>query len=217
MATSDVRCSACGTPNRVPRYSVARIPRCGKAECRAVLPEPSLFKPLRFMYRHRRWVPFLFPVGLLGIVLIFAVPGSSGLSQSQKVSCTQQMWPAHGVYSVDNFSPRVAPLKVNTSGGSNYLVKLEEAHTGDPVISFFLYGGASFETTVPLGEYIFKYASGLAWCGDRDLFGNGTVTKKSRGTLVFAGDDDGVEGHEIFMTPQPRGNFSTIFIPRAEF
>jgi hypothetical protein len=127
------------------------------------------------------------------------------------------MWPAHGVYSVYNFSPRVAPLKINTSGQSNYLVKLEDAITGQPYISFFLYGGVSFETDVPIGEFIFKYASGSTWCGDRDLFGNGTVTKKSRTTLVFARDDDGVEGHEISLTPQPRGNFSTISISRAEF
>jgi hypothetical protein len=169
------------------------------------------------MYRHRGWGPLLFPVILLGIVLIFAVSGSSGLSQSQKVSCTQQMWPAHGVYSVNNFSPRVAPLKINTSGESNYLVKLEDAVTGQPFISFFLYGGVSFETKVPLGEFIFKYASGLAWCGDRDLFGNHTVSRKSRESLVFAQGDDGIEGHEISLIPQPRGNFSTISIPRAEF
>jgi len=52
MANREVRCQACGTLNRVRRYSVRRIPQCGK--CHTNLPETGPVRTLRKFYTHGR-------------------------------------------------------------------------------------------------------------------------------------------------------------------
>jgi hypothetical protein len=48
----ETRCPACKTVNRVPRYSISEVARCGK--CLGELPPPALIKVGQKLYRHRR-------------------------------------------------------------------------------------------------------------------------------------------------------------------
>jgi hypothetical protein len=60
----EVRCGSCGALNRIGRYSVALLPKCGK--CRATLPESGARRSARFLYRNRGWGP------LAGVMLCLA-------------------------------------------------------------------------------------------------------------------------------------------------
>jgi uncharacterized paraquat-inducible protein A len=51
MTTREIRCEACGTLNRLPDYSVLRIPECGK--CHFKLQEARSTAIPRAIYRFR--------------------------------------------------------------------------------------------------------------------------------------------------------------------
>lgn len=131
-------------------------------------------------------------------------------------TCVAQATPFPGDYQITDSSPRLAPFSVETLAGSDYLVKLQNIQDWAKSLSFFLHGGQSFETTVPLGSYVLKYAAGLTWCGATELFGNGVI-QKGRTLLVFTEDQDGYTGQTVTLFGVPRGNFSTELIPREQF
>jgi ISXO2-like transposase domain len=60
MTRREVRCTSCGVLNGVPRYSIRRIPQCGK--CHTKLPEPNATKFLRNIYAIPRMVWLAIPV-----------------------------------------------------------------------------------------------------------------------------------------------------------
>jgi len=66
------------------------------------------------------------------------------------------------------------------------------------------------ETKVPLGQFILKYATGDAWCGENDLFGNQTQFNKANADLRFARQEfhDGYTmiGHTVELILQINGN-----------
>jgi hypothetical protein len=68
----EIRCCLnCGRSNRVPRYSVRQIPRCGN--CGLPLPELPITRGLRYIHRFRYYAGAA-SVGLLGILALRAVP-----------------------------------------------------------------------------------------------------------------------------------------------
>lgn len=78
--------------------------------------------------------------------------------------CANRPQPYQGLYARHEQHPDVAPLTLRTASGSNYVVKINEAASGRPVLSLFLYGGSSFEIQVPRGAFVLKYATGNMWC-----------------------------------------------------
>jgi hypothetical protein len=64
MAKREVRCEACDTLNRVPGYSIKRIPQCG--QCHAVLPETRSKTWLRGVYVIR------FPIAVTAFAVLLA-------------------------------------------------------------------------------------------------------------------------------------------------
>jgi hypothetical protein len=77
------------------------------------------------------------------------------------------------------------------------------------------------ETKVPLGRFILKYATGDAWCGENDLFGNQTQFNKANADLRFARQEfyDGYTliGHTVELILQINGNLKTSRISRQTF
>jgi hypothetical protein len=221
----EVRCAACNTLNRIQRYSVTRIPWCGKPECKVQLPEPLIIKTLRVLYPWRKWAAAQF---ILAMPLLFFIwlgtagkgtalnPITTASTQTEE-PCLAQPRPRHGDYLATSFEPRVAPFEAKTSRGSDYLIKLEDVRDGFKELSFFVHGGAPFETDVPLGVYILKYATGTTWCGPKELFGKQTIRKKGQTVLSFDRDYDGYSGNVVTLNVQPNGNFRTTYISATEF
>jgi hypothetical protein len=91
--------------------------------------------------------------------------------------CASRPQPNQGIYARYDQSPNVAPLTLRTESGSNYFVKIEDAISGRPIRSFYVYGGSTLQAQVPAGSFVLKYATGGDWCGDRELFGFGPLTE----------------------------------------
>jgi len=92
-------------------------------------------------------------------------------------------------------------------------VKIADAASGRPILSFYVFGGSTFRVEVPAGSFILKYATGDSWCGDRELFGASTeITQTDR---IFQFDDD--HGYKIDLIRRKDGNLPTKQISRESF
>lgn len=112
----------------------------------------------------------------------------------------------------DDFSvdERIAPFNIKTADtGIDYFIKLEDNITNKAVMTFYVIGGENFETTVPLGNYILKYATGEEWYGAEYLFGPDTQYYYSSDIFDFTEDSNGVSGWTITLIKQQGGNLST--------
>jgi hypothetical protein len=58
-----------------------------------------------------------------------------------------------------------------------------------------------------------KYASGLAWCGENELFGPNTVIEEADKTLDFSSNNEWT----VELIAQRGGNLRTKSIPRSAF
>lgn len=212
-----VSCHSCGTKNRVAAYSFKRLPWCGG--CGAALAEPAVTKLVRRLYRLRYLV-----IVIVGLVLLSIWPPTipsfdlSGLAPTLKSpppseACAGRPQPFQGLYARHTNRSGVAPLRIRTASGSSYFVKVADAYTGRPVMSFFLYGGSSFDTQLPRGAFVIKYATGTTWCGDSELFGPSTET--SQADRVFQFDDE--HEYTIELIAQRNGNLPTKRIDRTNF
>jgi hypothetical protein len=171
---------------------------------------------LREFYRWR-W----FPLWLLVVAspLAFLVWFGSGVREppAQTASkCVEQIRPPVGDYFVTDFADRVAPFTVETSVGSDYLVKLERADDRYASLTFYIVGGQRFETEVPLGVYTLKYLAGSSWCGPQLLFGT-QHAEQGRTLFTFTVRGDRYAGHTVTLYRVPHGNFSTQSIPARDF
>jgi hypothetical protein len=231
MTTREVRCEACGTLNRLPGYSVRRIPECGK--CNFKLPEARSTAILRAIYRFRIQIMVVPMLGLLVWAVwdatisggakqtLAEMPRAAAKQPAPTSTCVKYVLPSHGLYEEDDTSERPGLLTIRTAPGPFYLVSLEKVSTGLPALLFFLYGGQPLDASVPLGEFRLKFAAGSNWCGDADLFGDDTVFSEADESLTFERTltDNGysTSHRTVELTPQTGGGLITKKISRTEF
>jgi hypothetical protein len=109
--------------------------------------------------------------------------------------------------------PALTQWTINAGYGADYFVKLVELRSGLPKVAYFVHGGQSLTTDVPIGAFTIKHASGRNWCGEQQYFGPGTVFQKGTSTVFFAEDHT----YTLYLTPQRNGNFPTTIIGREQF
>ncbi|WP_154071928.1 hypothetical protein [Bradyrhizobium erythrophlei] len=104
----------------------------------------------------------------------------------------------------------------------NYVLIAEDADTHLQLVKLFVSGGSEFRTEMPTGRFILKIASGINWCGRREMFGPDTITgclthkSDASGTCsVYPFEPNGT--WEIDLHPQVGGNLVTSNIPRENF
>lgn len=129
---------------------------------------------------------------------------------------TPELPPPNGTILYENGAERVAPLSIETTGTSRYLVKLKDA-SGSDIFSFFVWGGHSVEVDVPLGTYTLVYASGETWYGESGLFGEETYCARVKDLFDFYREGDYVNGWTVELYPQTGGNLRTEEIAISEF
>ena len=158
-----------------------------------------------------------------------------GLSQNSKVTPstnTQTTYskpapkpkPSYPVVTMNNgeeqhytTAERIAPFTIETSYGANYLVKLVSASTDKTVMTIFIKGGRTVSTTVPLGTYTVKYASGKEWYGYNHLFGKETNYSKADTTFTFENTGSQISGYTITLYNVTNGNLSTSRLSPSQF
>jgi hypothetical protein len=212
---SEIKCR-CGAVNRVPRYSIRYVPRCGK--CHVKLPETAFMATLRNIYA--------VPSGLLlsvAVLLIFgwflstqSTPSRSTPSPPQVATCASDGPPTIGgiarVYDTAS-TPALTEITFNAGASANFFVKLYDAYSGYPKIAYFVRGGTVVTTEAPVGSFTVKYASGTNWCNEYDLFGPTTSIQKGTRTVSISEDST----YTLYLTHIRNGNFPTQSISRSDF
>jgi hypothetical protein len=222
-----IQCISCGTQNRIQGFSYSGTPICGK--CRLPLRKTASVRAVRGAIKYGYWMA-------LGAIVIGAIisinfkspPKAESIVkkiESSNIKSTVPIIPRHqpvivdqGVYRLYTDAELVAPLSIVTPRGpENYYIKLVDVSSGSPAISFFIFGGQSFETDVPLGTYRVKYATGVTWFGETHLFGSTTHYSEADKTFEFAVQGNKINGYTIELTQQRNGNLSTKAISSNQF
>lgn len=135
-----------------------------------------------------------------------------------KVPPSPQLLPSNGFIERYHSSESLAPLTIRTRGdGQHYFVKLADWNTGITALTVFIHGGQSVELTMPLGSYKLKYASGITWYGESELFGVDTHFSMADARFDFTVSGDQVSGYTVELFLQQDGNLQTRDIPRSTF
>ena len=113
--------------------------------------------------------------------------------------------------------PGRASLKIQTSAGSNYLVKIaSSSDQRKAIMDIFIRGGNLVEVDAPIGKYIIKYAYGPSdgsWYGYQYLFGPDTEYHEA--DRVFHIQKE--YGYEITLYRVQGGNLRTKEISKDKF
>ena len=125
--------------------------------------------------------------------------------------------PRHGEVMMFTRKPRMAPLEIQTSPGSHYLLKLTDAQSGQKVMTVFVRGGQPLRLHVPLGDYVFKYATGNTWHGYQGLFGPATIYSKARQPFSFRIEGNRISGYTVTLYKVSNGNLKPQPIQPHEF
>jgi hypothetical protein len=220
FAKREVRCinPNCGVLNRVPRYSVRRVPQCGK--CHWKLPEHGAIRIFRSTYSVPRVIWLAIPV--VGLIIW----GVQDATTMRADACVGRPQPRQGIYKWygRSWGNDVAAFTIKTAAGSNYFVKLVDL-SGRPARAYFVRGGSTISYKVPLGTFVLKYASGKSWCSETELFGPDTGTNQADGFLDFdrqvtedaTGITTSTSDIAVELILQSGGNLRTHAIPRSQF
>lgn len=217
VATREVRCTRCGAINRVGTYSLNKLPRCGK--CQTALPEPVARRMQRRLLAHWR---LLAVAALVGgaiwwkppiLMELFSGRPQSSAANATAEYCAHYPQPMTGVLAVNDPIDRVAPLTIKTRTGGGYFVKLEDAVSGEMVMTLFIRGGETLRATVPEGSLVLKYAAGDRWCGESILFGADTATNQADEIFIF----DDSHAYTVDLIKRRGGNLRTKTIDRDRF
>lgn len=125
--------------------------------------------------------------------------------------------PLTGVLARNFVGDGVAPLEIKTHPGRNYYIKVVNWTTKSEVMTAFINGGEPFETTVPVGSYEIKYASGAAWYGRILDFGESASYSRCDDRFDFSRTLSGYNGYTIELILQQNGNLETDPISADDF
>ena len=111
----------------------------------------------------------------------------------------------------------IAPLKIKSTAGSHYLVKMVDVQSGEPVLTVFVRGGDTVDLDVPLGTYEIRYAAGTSWYGEKSLFGPDTSYHKAAKTFTFEVIGNQINGFELTLYKVVHGNLKTVKLNAVDF
>ncbi|MBC7163794.1 MAG: hypothetical protein H5U15_02180 [Roseovarius sp.] len=111
-------------------------------------------------------------VGALFAALLCALPAVAPAAESAPLPKPPVglMWNRSGL-------PAVFPLVVKTAPGQDYVLTLIDIETDEAVLAAYIEGGAFFRVLVPPGTFRLRFATGLIWRGEEELFGPGDSTE----------------------------------------
>ncbi len=125
--------------------------------------------------------------------------------------------PSTGVLKRESLYSNVAPLSILTQSGSNYYIKVLDWVSKTQVLSAFIRGGEPFETTLPLGSYEIKYASGNSWFGEALDCGERASYFRCNDKFDFVSTPTGYTGYTVKLILQQNGNLKTDKVAADDF
>jgi hypothetical protein len=214
-----IECPNCGQKNRIndENISEAKCAKCWKIiykNPKEIEKEKKAENPTSYA-----WIFWL--IAIVGFVIFINMQDSSSTKQQAKPKPSftkpEQILPYSG--EVRNFTnkERVAPFTIETSSGSNYVVKLKDHYTKEAIMTIFVKGGDSIKTKVPTGTYEVTYASGDKWYGYNHLFGPDTRYSKANSSFSFNFNGYSYSGYTITLYKVSNGNLRTQGIDSSQF
>jgi hypothetical protein len=110
-----------------------------------------------------------------------------------------------------------APFEIRSRAGTNYILKLVDAHTGNDAVAILVRGGSTVEVDIPIGTYNLKWCSGTIWYGEEGLFGPGQSCSTTPTAFRFWKTGTYIEGHTITLYTVTDGNMSYRRLNPSEF
>ena len=151
---------------------------------------------------------------LVGLLRLAASPDQ----EFERAGLKQARIPGQGVLS--GGGNRVAPFRITTpADGSYYFLKLSRPQDKKgAVMTIFMNSGATYETNVPLGSYVLRYASGTEWYGQQHLFGPcKTRFFEAQSVMSFSRSGNQLSGHSVELIKQVGGNLGTTSVDEDDF
>ena len=104
-----------------------------------------------------------------------------------------------------------APLTIKAPirSGLHHVVRLDEWHSGKPVVLIPIRAGETASLHVPLGRYRVTMANGSRWLGAEKLFGMASEVKEAIDPMEFYATPTGTTGHNIDLAGRLHGNMPT--------
>lgn len=108
-----------------------------------------------------------------------------------------------------HFRP-IAPLEIITKSKiHHYFIKLVDPNTNMTITTVFVHAGHTAAIDVPVGRWQLKYATGIQWRGENELFGiNQTSYYQADELFNFFVGLDQVHGYTIELYEQEDGNLT---------
>lgn len=236
-----VCCQHCGQMNRIKNISLDKTALCGK--CGTSLDRPqqhptpppptqihikqsSSFQPRTKLLTVVGWIIAICFSG----VFIWLGSRNTTTNPSPKPpqnyyqtppraapSYPAQALPLNGDIQTFTTLDPVAPLTIQTSAGSHYVVKLVDSFSKKPIMTVFVRSGMTASVEVPLGNYEFRYAAGETWYGYNHLFGPDTDYSKADKVFEFENTGSEVTGYTVTLYKVANGNLHTSQIRPTEF
>jgi len=214
-----IECPNCGQKNRIndEDISEAKCAKCWKI----------IYKNQKELEKERKaehptsygWIFWL--IAIVGFIIFVNLQDSPLDKQQSKPKPTftqpEQTLPYSGEIRSFTSQERVAPFTVETSYGSNYVVKLKDYYTKEAVMTIFVKGGDTIKTDVPIGTYEVTYASGDKWYGYNYLFGPETGYSKANSSFSFNFNGYSYSGYTITLYRVSNGNLRTQGINSSQF
>jgi hypothetical protein len=214
-----IECPNCGQKNRFNTDSVKEA-KCGKC-WKIIYKNPKESEKEKIASDPKSYGWFFWLIGIIGFVIFINSHDSSSnqkiLKSEPAFNQPEQATPYNGETKIFTYDDRVAPLKINTSYGLNYVVKLKDAYTKKPIMTIFVRGGVDIETKVPLGTYEITYASGSKWYGYDYLFGPETGYSKADEVFSFRNTGYQINGYTITLQRVSNGNLREVHIGKSDF
>ena len=157
----------------------------------------------------------IYPIGQLRSQ--YTSSSHAQISQGSSFSAPEYIFPPNGKTCNGTNRDCIAPLEIRSQTGANYLVKLVNIAYPEEYFEVFVRGGNTVNVDVPIGSYIFKYASGEKWYGDQYLFGPKTACSKASTAFTFQQKGDEVIGCSVTLYKIVGGNLNTEKIKPSEF
>jgi hypothetical protein len=145
------------------------------------------------------------------------IGSSSNTSSVPASSASTGVIPENGYIFYEIGYDRVCPLTVVTQGDYGYYIKLVNAYDETEILTFFVQPGQTVDIDVPLGDYYIRYASGLTWYDEVDLFGPDTAYSEAGDIFYFTEDEENYYGYTVELYMQEGGNLDTYDIAPGDF
>lgn len=230
MSSSEIFiCFSCGAKNRVPtgRLSSARCGKCKKTLIEAPVdasPQSSVHpsqSPKKATTSTAKissipWKIIFIVAALCGAGYFFTSGQTSRPNKpSTYASLPPVVYQSPGVMWNYTGMMGVATLRIITSPGADYYIKLVDYYSGADRVGIFVNGGQRLDVRVPPGSYKLRYAYGKSWRGQYALFGPGRNTNYQQSPTRF--DFSTTNGYTIELIKQAGGNMPTSSIGSNQF